>query len=79
MILEGNATIIFPATGEILPIKSGLLYAAADTADVSAIGHITTVHRGSRLVQFPFKDGVIPDHTTVHGECPKAIGSRDEL
>ncbi|KAI0668416.1 hypothetical protein C8Q78DRAFT_256913 [Trametes maxima] len=72
VILEGNATITFPTSEEVLSVKSGRLYAATDNAETSKLGHITVVRAGSRLLQFPFKDGVIPDHTATPGECESA-------
>ncbi|KAI0713615.1 hypothetical protein C8Q76DRAFT_731935 [Earliella scabrosa] len=69
VILEGNATITFPTSGEILDVQPNRLYIAADTATTSELGHFTAVRAGSRILQFPFQDGVIPDHTATAGEC----------
>ncbi|TBU26100.1 hypothetical protein BD311DRAFT_808762 [Dichomitus squalens] len=79
VILSGNATITFPDSLEVLHVKASQLYAAADTHDVSGLGHITTVKAGSKLVQFPFKDGVLPNHTWTPGECAPSLNRRDEL
>ncbi|KAL7282704.1 hypothetical protein ACG7TL_004178 [Trametes sanguinea] len=81
VIIEGNATITFPTSDEILHVKQGLLYAATDNAATSELGHITVVRADSRILQLPFKDGVIPEHTSTPGECGKAASQpvRDEL
>ena len=80
MILEGNVTITFPTSDEILHVKPHKLYIATDTAETSELGHITVVRAGSRLIQFPFKDGIIPEHTATSGECGAAAQvARDEL
>ncbi|THH26438.1 hypothetical protein EUX98_g7750 [Antrodiella citrinella] len=80
IILEGNATITFPTSDEILHVQPSRLYIATDNAATSELGHITVVHKGSRLIQFPFKDGVIPEHTATPGECAStAARTRDEF
>ncbi|KAI9057418.1 hypothetical protein FKP32DRAFT_1359427 [Trametes sanguinea] len=82
VIIEGNATITFPTSDKVLHVKQGLLYAATDNAATSELGHITVVRAGSRILQLPFQDGVIPDHSSAPGECGKAAESqpvRDEL
>ncbi|RDX52877.1 hypothetical protein OH76DRAFT_1480470 [Lentinus brumalis] len=78
-ILEGNATITFPTSDEVLHVKPSKLYIAADNAATSELGHHTVVRAGSRLLQFPFKDGVVPEYTAVKGECDAAHAVRDEL
>lgn len=45
---------------------------AADTADVSKYGHITTYPSDADTValQTPFAGGIAPDHTVLHsGPC----------
>ncbi|KAI8982778.1 hypothetical protein BD414DRAFT_491102 [Trametes punicea] len=81
IILEGNATITFPTSEEVLHVKPGRIYAATDNAATSELGHITVVRAGSRLIQLPFKDGVIPAHTATPGECGTSAQEpvRDEL
>ena len=69
VILEGSATITFPTSDEILHVKPNQLYIAADTPKTSELGHITTVRAGSRILQFPYQDGAIPEHTATAGEC----------
>ncbi|KAI0737971.1 hypothetical protein C8Q80DRAFT_1114292 [Daedaleopsis nitida] len=79
-ILEGNATITFPESTEVLYIKPGQLYIAADDASTSELGHLTAVRAGSRLLQFPFKDGIVPAHGATAGGCGSGLhGVRDEL
>jgi hypothetical protein len=79
VILEGNATITFPTSDEVLHVKPSRLYVATDNAETSELGHITVVHAGSRILQFPFKDGTIPAHSAVSGECGTPHAVRDEL
>jgi len=48
------------------------LIVAADTADVSKFGHITTYPSDADTItlQIPFAGGKVPDHTVVHeGPC----------
>ncbi|KAI0689026.1 hypothetical protein C8T65DRAFT_700398 [Cerioporus squamosus] len=78
-ILEGNATITFPDSDEVLHVKPSKLYIAADNAATSKLGHYTVVRAGSRLLQFPFKDGVVPEHTASKGECEVSHMVHDEL
>ncbi|KAI0355413.1 hypothetical protein OH77DRAFT_323628 [Trametes cingulata] len=82
VIVEGNATITFPTSDKVLHVKPNQIYAATDNAATSQLGHITVVRAGSRILQFPFKDGVIPEHTATDGECGASDSSeqlRDEL
>lgn len=46
VILEGNATITFPTSDEVLHVKPSRLYVATDNAETSELGHITVVHAG---------------------------------
>lgn len=69
VILAGNATISFPDSKTVLRVSAAELYVAADTADVSAHGHTTTVSRGARILQLPLLGGVVPAHSAVSGAC----------
>ena len=81
VILEGNATITFPTSDEVLHVQPRRLYAATDNAQTSELGHTTVVAAGSLILQLPFKDGIVPPHTAVPGGCGASLTAqvRDEL
>ena len=81
VLLEGHANVTFPTSDEVLHVPSLKLYIATDIPETSELGHITVISAGSRFLQFPYKDGLVPAHTAVPGECgtSKVALLRDEL
>jgi len=69
VIIQGGATISFPTNNQILRVQSDEIYIAADGPSTSALGHHTVVDGGSKILQLPFANEVIPAHTSVPGSC----------
>ncbi|EIM79124.1 small secreted protein [Stereum hirsutum FP-91666 SS1] len=69
IILEGSATITFPDSSETLFVEANKVYIAADSADVSILGHHTVVAGGSRILQLPFPGNEVPKHNATRGKC----------
>ncbi|KAL9020292.1 MAG: hypothetical protein Q9185_002473 [Variospora sp. 1 TL-2023] len=67
--LTGEAVITIPETGQSATIKGGRhgLIIAADTKDVSRVGHVTTYPTGEETVaiSMPFADGKVPEHVVL--------------
>ncbi|KAI4169086.1 MAG: hypothetical protein LQ343_005949 [Gyalolechia ehrenbergii] len=67
--LAGEAVISIPETGQSITIKGGKdgLIIAADTADVSKMGHETRYPSGEQTaaIAIPIQDGKLPEHTTL--------------
>ena len=63
-------------------MQPGRLYIATDTSAYSKLGHGGVVSAGTRALMLPFKEGIIPVHTAIPGECGRSRtghGARDEL
>ncbi|KAL8653368.1 MAG: hypothetical protein Q9210_002145 [Variospora velana] len=67
--LTGEAVITIPETGQSVTIKGGRdgLIIAADTKDVSRVGHETRYPNGEETVaiSMPFADGKVPEHVVL--------------
>ncbi|KAL9028551.1 MAG: hypothetical protein Q9196_003102 [Gyalolechia fulgens] len=68
-LLAGEAVISIPETGQSVTIKGGKngLFIAADTADVSRVGHVTKYPSGEPtvVVTMPIRDGKMPEHSVL--------------
>jgi hypothetical protein len=77
VFLSGLAHVTFPNSTEeawILGGRHGLII-AADTAAVSALGHITTYPGREETIamQIPTADGLVPPHSVLYpGPCKGA-------
>jgi len=70
LVLKGSGVVTLPTTNATLPLPTGGIIIAQDTADVSTIGHDTKWTAGTVVVQLPFANGVTPGHTVVNnGPC----------
>ncbi|PHH72607.1 hypothetical protein CDD82_5899 [Ophiocordyceps australis] len=76
VFLSGRAEISVPGSSQPVVVDGGQdgLIIAADTADVSSLGH-RTVYPGdvpTTAIQLPFLDGQIPPHKVLYsGPCRK--------
>lgn len=75
MIISGVALLTVPDEGQYpehlfsAGLEFGLLF-AADTADVSRLGHDSWYITDVTFLQIPTKNGEIPRHKTLHiGSC----------
>ena len=72
MFLSGEAKVSVPNSTQCATIgagKNGLVF-AADTAALSAIGHVTAFTKQTVLIQIPVAGGVTPDHVVLYlGPC----------
>ena len=72
MFLSGEAEVSVPTSAQCATIGAGKngLFFAADTAAVSAIGHVTAFTKETILIQIPVAGGVTPDHVVLYsGPC----------
>ena len=75
---SGEAVVSIPGSASKAHIKGGRdgLIFAADTANVSTMGHLTQYLSGQETtaLQIPTAGGGIPAHTVVHqGPCKKIL------
>ena len=81
VFLSGKAHVTLPDSKDEATVFGGEngLIIAADTADLSKEGHITTYPGDTPTValQIPFKDGKLPEHRVLHSgpctECDRII------
>ena len=75
MFLSGKAEITVPNSTQRAIISAGKngLFFAADTAAVSAVGHVTDFLKETVLIQIPVAGGLAPNHTMLYsGPCKGA-------
>ncbi|KIK69498.1 hypothetical protein GYMLUDRAFT_507972 [Collybiopsis luxurians FD-317 M1] len=71
VMLAGSANITFPdPTTPNLTVFPGELFIAADVAGTSTNGHSTVGDSGSIVLQMPFQDGTVVNHTVVDDRGP---------
>jgi len=65
-MLMGGGNITFPdPTTPNLTVSPGELFIAADVAGTSTDGHRTVGDSGSVVLQMPFEEGAIVNHTIL--------------
>ncbi|KAH8691746.1 hypothetical protein GQ44DRAFT_780233 [Phaeosphaeriaceae sp. PMI808] len=77
IFMSGLAHITVPDSDDEAWIEGGKngLIIAADTADVSDVGHVSQYpsDKTTTAIQIPFKDGKVPEHKVLYrGPCKKS-------